>query len=105
MWGLGGSITAVMEYAAAWWLVEVSLGGVALLLTLYLVGASHWLTQAPKKLQWLMYASPLLLAHNVLVLFVILASWAVVILIWIGIVAIGVFTAVLLLALWVRARS
>jgi hypothetical protein len=94
-----------MEYAARWWLVEVSLGGLALLLCLYLVIRSHWLTEATEKLQWLMYASPMLIAHNVLVLGIMLASWAVVILIWVGIIAIGVGIPAFLIALWLRARS
>jgi hypothetical protein len=80
-------------------------GGLTLLLTLYLVVTSHWLIEAPEKRQWLMYASPILIAHNVLVLFVMLASWAVVILIWMGIIAISIAIPAFLIALWLRARS
>jgi hypothetical protein len=105
VWWLGGWITWVMEYAARYWLIEVCLGGLALLLCLYLVVASRWLTKASKRQQWLMFASPLLIAHNVLVLFLILASWAVVILIWAVLIAIGVGILLFLIALWARARS
>jgi hypothetical protein len=88
LWWLGGSITAVMEFVARYWPVEVSLGGVTFLLTLYLVIASHWLRDAPEKLQWLMAASPVFIVPNVLGLVAIIALWAVVVLIWLVIFAI-----------------
>jgi hypothetical protein len=52
-----------------------------------------------------MYISPVLLAHNLFVLFLLLALWAVVILIWVGIIAIGVALLWLLMAMVANAMN
>jgi hypothetical protein len=66
------------------------------------VVASRWLHEAPKRVQLLLFASPLLLLPNVLALGIILASWAVVILIWAGITATAIAILGLFLTPWVR---
>jgi hypothetical protein len=90
LWGLGGWITWIMEFTARLWPVAVALGTVFLLLDVVLVVASRGLHEAPKHVQLLLFASPLLLLPNVLALGIILASWAVVILIWAVIPAIAI---------------
>jgi hypothetical protein len=106
-WGLGGWISSVTQYGARNWLLEVSLGGLALLLEIYMVWASNWLKEAPEKMQWIMVGGLLLVVHNVAVFAVLLALWALVILLWavIGSIATAiVFVLVSLLARWAQAR-
>jgi hypothetical protein len=102
LWWLGGWITWIMEFTAPLWPVAVALGTVFLLLDVVLVVASRWLHEAPKRVQLLLFASPLLLLPNVLALGIILASWAVVILIWAGITATAIAILGLFLTPWVR---
>jgi hypothetical protein len=104
LWGLGGWISSVMEYGARNWPLEVSLGGLALLVEIYMVLASNWLKEAPEKMQWIMVGSSLLIAHNVVVFAAFLALWALVILIWAVIIAIVVTAIVFLMAKWAEAR-
>ena len=94
-------ISSVTQYGARNWLLEVSLGGLALLLEIYMVWASNWLKEAPEKMQWIMVGGLLLVVHNVVVLAVLLALWALVILLWVVIGSIAtaiVFVLVSLLA-------
>jgi hypothetical protein len=102
LWWLGGWITWILEFTARLWPVALALGTVFLLLDVVLVVASRWLHEAPKRLQLLLFVSPLLLLPNVLALGIILASWAVVILIWAGITATALAILGLLLTPWVR---
>jgi hypothetical protein len=102
LWWLGGWITWIMEFSARLWPVAVALGTVFLFLDMVLVVASRWLHEAPKHVQLLLFASPLLLLPNVLALGIILASWMVVILIWVGIAATALAILGLLLTPWVR---
>jgi hypothetical protein len=102
LWWLGGWITWIMEFSASLWPVAVALGTVFLLLDVVLVVASRWLHEAPKRVQLLLFASPLLLLPNALTLGIILASWAVVILIWTGITATAIAILGLFLTPWVR---
>jgi hypothetical protein len=101
LWWLGGSISWIMEFVARYWLVEVALGGVAFLLTLYLVVASHWLRDAPKKMQWFMVGSSALIVPNVLALLSILVLWVAVIIVW----AFLLFLVIAIIGLFVQLFS
>jgi hypothetical protein len=83
LWWLGGAITTVMEFVAQYWLIEVVLGGLFLLSAFYLVIASHWLRQAPLKMQWCMYGSVVVVIPNVLALLAIVVLWLAVVFIWV----------------------
>jgi hypothetical protein len=104
LWWLGGWITWLMEFTAQLWPVAEALGTVFLLLAVVLVVASRWLHEASKQVQLLLFASPLLLLPNVLALGSILASWAVVILIWAVIAAVAIAILRVFLTLWFRGR-
>jgi hypothetical protein len=99
LWWLGGWLTWLMALTAPLWPVAVALGTVFLLLDVVLVVASRWLHEAPKHVQLLLFASPLLLLPNVLALGIILASWAVVILLW----AVIATTAIAILGLFLTS--
>jgi hypothetical protein len=82
LWWLGGAIIVVMEWVASQWIVAVVLGGISFFLAAPLVVLSHWLKEATKTEQYLMYGSALLIIPNVLALLAIVVLWAAVVLIW-----------------------
>jgi hypothetical protein len=89
LWWLGGAITTVMEWVAHLWIVAVVLGGLSFFLAVSLVVLSHWLKEATRVEQYLMYGSAVLSIPNVLALLAIVALWAAVIVVWLAIAAIA----------------
>jgi hypothetical protein len=81
MW-MDGAIITVMEWVAHLWIVAVVLGGLSFFLAAWLAVASHWLTEATKTEQYLMYISAVLIIPNLLALLSILVLWAAVVLLW-----------------------
>jgi hypothetical protein len=100
--GLGGWISSVTQYGARNWPLEVSLGGLALLLEIYMAWASNWLKETPEKMQWIMVSGLLLVVHNVGVFAVLLALCALVFLLWFVIGSITTAIVLLIVSLLVR---
>jgi hypothetical protein len=104
LWGLGGWISSVMEYGARNWPLEVLLGGLALLVEIYMVLASNWFREPLQRMQLMVACSMLLIIHNVAVFSAFLALWVLVVLIWAVIIAVVVTAIAFLLKKWIEAR-